>query len=220
MTKGEKKGMELINLLKAQWGATCLKIANIDLRVIGEVRKKVNEEDKLVYVCNHQGGYDIPILFYCLPSNLTFIAKKELFSIPILGFWMRKAGCIPMDRENPRKGLESIKNAVVSIHKGMSPVIFPEGTRSRDPEGKLLPFKKGSLKVAIKSGAKIIPIAIDGTRTVFQKDAPPGKIRVCIAIGDEINFDDFSKEDQKNFSNIMQDNIETMFQKCKENIKE
>ena len=96
-----------------------------------------------------------------------WLAKEELFKIPIFGPAMRRAGYIPINRGNPRDALKSLNNAAAKIREGASVVVFPEGTRSED--GNLLPFKNGGFILAIKSRVPIIPVAIHGTQAIKPK---------------------------------------------------
>jgi 1-acyl-sn-glycerol-3-phosphate acyltransferase len=160
--------------------------ANMQLLVSG-VRVKVKGLEHLgkktpyIYMCNHQGSYDIFVLLSCLPVQFRWIAKKELFAIPILGWAMGAANYISIDRSGKRKALESIERAAGKIKGGVSVVIFPEGTRSRD--GSIQPFKRGGFTLALKSGVPIIPITINGSRDVMPRHSMrvhPGEIRITI----------------------------------------
>ncbi len=117
------------------------------------------------------------------PSMLTtkHLAKKEIFSIPILGWAMKATGYISIDRQGGRETVKAMKNAAEKIHHGMSVAIFPEGTRS--PNGSIQPFKKGGFTLAIKSQIPIMPIAISGSRGIIQKRSMkvyPGSISILI----------------------------------------
>jgi 1-acyl-sn-glycerol-3-phosphate acyltransferase len=94
--------------------------------------------------------------------------KKELFSIPYLGWTMAAVGYISIDRGGSRDTVEAMNEAAQKIRDGMSVTIFPEGSRS--PDGSIQPFKKGGFTLAIKSKVPIVPIAIDGSRDIMPKD--------------------------------------------------
>ena len=96
-----------------------------------------------------------------------FVAKKEVLKVPILSYWLPRAKCIPLDRQNPRDAVRVINEGVKNLKDGYSMMIFPEGTRSLD--GKHSPFKKGSLKLAIKAKVPIVPVTIDASFTSFEK---------------------------------------------------
>ena len=104
-----------------------------------------------------------------LPAQLRIAAKKVLFSIPFMGWHLRRAGHIPIDRSSTQNAVASMRQAARYIHGGICAFIFPEGTRSRD--GALQPFKKGGFKLAIQAGVPIIPITIIGSRQVLPRDS-------------------------------------------------
>ena len=163
-----------------QWCLHLIFIAGVKLRVegIGNIDKSKN----YVFMANHQGYFDIPMLFAVLGSTLSFIAKKELFRIPFFGWGMWAIGCITMDRQNPRKARESITRAVSALKKNnISLVIFPEGTRSAS--GKVGEFKRASFTLALEAGVPVVPVAICGTRNIQNKESFlifPATVRLAI----------------------------------------
>lgn len=164
----------------ARWWAKVQLLAS-GVRVKVKGLEHLDRERPYIYMPNHQGSYDIFALLSCLPVQFRWIAKKELFAIPILGWAMGAANYISIDRSGRRKALESIERAASKIKAGVSVVIFPEGTRSRD--GSIQPFKRGGFTLALKSGVPIIPITINGSRDVMPRDSMrvrPGEIRVSI----------------------------------------
>ncbi len=161
------------------WAKIQLLVSGVRVKVRG--LEHLDRETPYIYMSNHQGSYDIFALLSCLPVQFRWIAKKELFSIPILGWAMGAANYISIDRSGRRKALESIEKAASKIKGGVSVVIFPEGTRSRD--GSIQPFKRGGFTLALKSGVPIIPITINGSRDVMPRDSMrvrPGEVRVSI----------------------------------------
>ncbi|MCL6574071.1 MAG: 1-acyl-sn-glycerol-3-phosphate acyltransferase, partial [Bacillus sp. (in: Bacteria)] len=110
------------------------------------------------YVGNHQGNMDIPLLYSTAPQTMAFVAKKEMEKIPLLGYWMKERGCVFIDRDNARNSLKAINQAIENLKLGHPMGIFPEGTRSKGPQ--IGDFKSGSLRIAIKSGVKVIPVSI------------------------------------------------------------
>ena len=125
-----------------------------------------------ILMSNHQSNFDILSLLAAMPRRIYWIAKKELFDIPIFGPSMRRGGYIPLDRSDGRKALKSMENAATIIRQGSSVVMFPEGTRSRD--GRLLPFKRGGFMLAVRAGVPVIPVTINGSGRVN----PGGVIRL------------------------------------------
>lgn len=117
-----------------------------------------------ILMSNHQSNFDILALISTIPRRIYWIAKKELFDIPVFGSSMRRGGYIPLDRSDGRKALKSMENAAAIIRQGSSVVMFPEGTRSRD--GRLLPFKRGGFMLAVRAGVPVIPVTINGSGRV------------------------------------------------------
>ena len=164
----------------ARWWAKIQLLAS-GVRVKVKGLEHLDREKPFIYMANHQSSYDIFALLSCLPVQFRWIAKKELFAIPILGWAMRAANYISIDRSGKRKALESIERAAGKIKGGVSVVIFPEGTRSSD--GSIQPFKRGGFTLALKSGVPIIPITIKGSLDVMPRDSlrvRPGEIRITI----------------------------------------
>jgi 1-acyl-sn-glycerol-3-phosphate acyltransferase len=153
-------------------------------------------EGPFIFMSTHQGYYDVFALLGHLPFQFKWFVKKELFSVPFLGWTMAAAGYINIDREGTRKTVEALNEAAQKIREGMSIVIFPEGSRS--PNGSIQPFKKGGFTLAIKSKVPIVPIAITGSRKIMPKDrltVTSGEIR--IRIGYPIETKDYSLKDRK-----------------------
>jgi len=115
----------------------------------------------VIFMSNHQSNFDILALLAAMPRQIHWIAKKELFEIPVFGPSMRRGGYIPLDRGDGRKALQSMDEAAATIRQGKSVVLFPEGTRTQD--GNLLPFKRGGFILARKADVPVIPITINGS---------------------------------------------------------
>jgi len=133
----------------------------------------------VVVASNHQSIYDIPVLFWTVPLELRIISKASLGRFPFLGWHLRRAGHLLVDRENPGASVLKKMQRMVSQHASL--IIFPEGTRSRD--GRVGRFKGGVFLLAIDSGLPIVPVSVSGTRHVMLKDrlmTCPGHVRVTI----------------------------------------
>jgi 1-acyl-sn-glycerol-3-phosphate acyltransferase len=142
------------------------------------VRVQVRGLDRLesgktyVFVANHQSIYDIPVIFASLPYQLRIIAKDSLGNFPFLGWHLRRTGHLLVDRRKPDpRAVFNWANSLTS--KGLSLIVFPEGTRSAD--GRLGPFKGGSLYPAVQAGLPIVPISVAGSRHVMMK----GRLMTC-----------------------------------------
>jgi len=153
------------------WGKIALLANRVKVELEG--MEHVKGEGPYIFMSNHQGYYDVFALLGHLPFQFKWLVKKELFSIPILGWTMAAAGYINIDREGTRKTVEALNEAAQKIREGMSILIFPEGSRS--PDGSIQSFKKGGFTLAIKSRVPIVPIAITGTREIM----PKGKLTVA-----------------------------------------
>jgi len=148
------------------WGKTLLLFSGVKVELSGDL-ESIKTDKSYIFMANHQSAFDIFVLLAYLPVTFRWVAKEELFKIPIFGPSMRRAGYIPINRANPRDAIKSINEAARKIHEGVSVVVFPEGTRSED--GKLLPFKSGGFVLSIKSRAPIVPTALIGTFEVKPK---------------------------------------------------
>lgn len=142
------------------WSRQLLAQAGIRLNVSG--RENLVPGEAFVVMSNHQSHYDIPVLFQALRIPLRMVAKKEIFRIPFMSGAMRAAGFVEVDRKNRTNAIHTLANAREGLHEAISIWIAPEGTRSRT--GRVAPFKKGGFHLALGSGMRILPVAIEGTR--------------------------------------------------------
>jgi 1-acyl-sn-glycerol-3-phosphate acyltransferase len=156
-----------VHIIARIWAKLILKVSGI--KVIVKGLSNIDPAKSYIYMCNHQSNFDIPVLLGCLPVQFRWLAKAELFKIPIFGRAMRGAGYVAIDRFNRKSAIESIEDAAEKMKNGVSVMIFPEGTRSRD--GKIRPFKKGGFIMALNSKALIVPIIIRGTRPIMAKSS-------------------------------------------------
>jgi len=143
--------------------------------------KIANPRRPYVVVSNHQSLADIPIISH-LPWEMKWVAKLELFSVPVVGWMMRLAGDIPVDRADRRSGARMLLAAHRYLALRCSVMFFPEGTRSAD--GRVGPFNPGAFHVAIKAGVPVLPLAVEGTRDCLPKRSwkfgPPLDIRLRV----------------------------------------
>lgn len=142
------------------------------VKVIAKGLENVDPTVPRIYMTNHQSYLDVFGLLSVLPVDFKFLMKQELMRIPLLGFSMKRAGYIGIEREDPRKAVESMRAAAQRIRAGASVLIFPEGTRSED--GSLQAFKRGGFNLAIRAGCEIVPIGIGGSGRLL----PKGSFRV------------------------------------------
>jgi len=119
-----------------------------------------------VMVSNHESYADIFLISH-LPWEMKWLAKAQLFKIPVMGWIMRMAGDIPVDRASRTSGIDALARCRDRLDKRVSVMIFPEGTRSRGAD--LLPFKDGAFRLAVDAGVPLLPIAVAGTRHCMAK---------------------------------------------------
>jgi 1-acyl-sn-glycerol-3-phosphate acyltransferase len=165
------------------WGRMLLAAGFIRVRLEG--LEKLDPRANYVFVANHASFMDIPALLAALPHQFRFFAKKSLYRIPFLGWHLKRAGHLPVDRSNVRASLKSMsEGARMVAERHISVLLFPEGGRA--PEG-LREFKEGAAYIAIKAGVPIVPVAIVGMRALL----PMGSIhlrsgRVTVRIADPV----------------------------------
>ena len=161
------------------WARGCLLLAGIRVKVNGT--ENIPRERSAVYIANHQSHFDILALYASLPIQFRWMAKQELFDIPLFGMAMRRSGYIAIDRSDRRKSMQSMIAAAQRIQDGTSVIVFPEGTRTND--GRLQSFKKGGFIIALKAQAPLVPVAINGSFALLPRGRTairPGLIEIDI----------------------------------------
>lgn len=149
------------------WSESILLMAGVRLKIRG--LKRVSDSTTRFFMGNHQSALDIPIMIVALRGQVRFMAKESLFRIPLFGWVIRRYGFVPVDRSNARRTLQTLDKMYATLRRHpVSIVVFPEGTRSRD--GKLLPFRRGTMKVAQQVGYPVVPFSIDGSIKVLHPD--------------------------------------------------
>jgi 1-acyl-sn-glycerol-3-phosphate acyltransferase len=186
------------------WSRVLLWIAGFKVELHGI--EYVPQDHSILLIANHQSLADILVLSGYLPIRFAWIAKKELFRIPLLGSAMKAAGYIPIDRKNRENAFNSIEEAGNQL-KTLPILIFPEGTRTRT--GKLGKFKSGAIHLASASGVPLLPITITNS---FERIPPdkrgisPGTIHVTI--DPEICTEGLTRESLNQIMNEIHDQME------------
>jgi len=140
------------------WARTCLAVSGAHLTVHGA--ENLRNHPVAVYAANHTSYMDTPVIFATLPFQFRILAKKELWSIPFIGWYLARSGQIPVDTENARASLSSLNAGVKALRAGMPLFVFPEG--SRTPDGELKEFLAGAAFLAIRAQVPVVPIALSG----------------------------------------------------------
>lgn len=194
----DRTGRLVHSWIAVPWARVILKVCGVRVEVKG--LENIDPLRPRIYMTNHQSIFDIFTLLARLPVHFKFVLKQELMRIPVLGFTMKRARYIAIDRANPRKAVKSMNEAAERIRAGASVVVFPEGTRSED--GRLQSFKRGGFLLALKSGCDIVPVTVQGSRRIAAKKSL--RIRsgtVTLTIGEPIPVKEYSK---RNVNELME----------------
>jgi 1-acyl-sn-glycerol-3-phosphate acyltransferase len=157
-------GRMLRTLARTVARASMLWRMSVEGSVPADVRRR-----PYVVVANHASSAD-PFVLSFLPMDMRFVAKEELFRVPLVGWLLRLGGDIPL-RRGDRDSARAMRAACAgTLARGMSVMIFPEGTRSRTSD--LGPFKSGAFQIAIDAGAPVLPVALHGTAACLDGAEP------------------------------------------------
>jgi 1-acyl-sn-glycerol-3-phosphate acyltransferase len=186
------------------WSRMLLTVSGVKMRIDG--LEKIDPGGAYVFVANHRSLMDTPVVLAHIPLQFRFLAKKGLFLIPILGTHLRRAGHLPVVKDDPRASLKSMSDAARIVReRGISILLFPEGGRSVDG---LRDFKEGAAYIAIKAGVPAVPIAMTGTREVL----PMGSMQimsgtVVLRIGDPIPTTNLTLRDRTALTQTLHDRV-------------
>jgi len=162
------------------WSRLICVLNGIQVEIIG--LENILTDQPQIFVANHQSYFDIFAISGFFPVQIRWVAKESLFRIPFVGWSMKAAGYIGVDRDNKRKAYQAFIKTTEKINEGCSIVIFPEGTRSVD--GRIGPFKKGSHLLALRAKAPMLPIAIIGSGSIIRKKSAiihPGPVKIVVS---------------------------------------
>lgn len=212
--KFNPKAKDICSLAIVKSAFRCvLLISGVKTTIIG--LENIPKDEPVLFIGNHNGFYDIIIPYVLMKRPTGFVAKKEMWKIPILRRWMQNLYCLFLDRDNMKEGLKTILKGIDYIKDGKSIAIFPEGTRNKGKQ-EILPFKAGSFKFAEKTGCKIIPMTQNNTQYIFENQAPRlRKTHTIIEFGTPIDINALSKEERKNIANYTQNIILETYRKNK-----
>ena len=190
------------------WARSLLKIAGVNVTIEG--LGKIKPGKPYVFVANHLSYMDTPVVLGNIPVQFRFMAKSELFKIPMLGTHLARAGHIPVPLEDARASVKALTRGAEVIRKlGISLWIFPEGGRSIT--GVLQPFKEGAAYLAIKAGVEIVPLALVGTRNVLAMgEATFHRGGVILRVGDPIPTEGRTLHDRHELTEAAREQIVAM----------
>lgn len=180
---------------------------------------KIPKDRACLIIGNHQSVFDTILTYIKWKRPTGYISKKEL-SVPVLAGWMKAGHSLFLDRANIKEGLKTILTAIDNINKGISMVIFPEGTANKTGHPELIQeFKNGSFKIALKTNCPILPIIIANSISVYETQKPKikGGTKVLIKCLSPIYLEDLEPEDRKNIADyckkIMQEELNLLYKK-------
>jgi 1-acyl-sn-glycerol-3-phosphate acyltransferase len=172
---------------------------NIDIKGL----ENIPDKEPLIFVSNHQSFIDTKLSIAVIPRNFSFISKDVIFKIPILGKYMKTSGHIAIRRNNERKAYSTLNEVIKKLDGGKSVVFFPEGTRSAN--GKLGEFKRGISTVILRSGRKVVPVAIIGSGDFMPKSSflsNPENRNFRFKFGKPLEFPKVEKESKEQSKNV------------------
>lgn len=165
--------------LSRLWARWILRLAGIHLRVTG--LERLDPEADYVFVANHHSALDIPVLLAAFPLRVRMLAKATLFRIPFLGWYIRRVGYVPVDRDDPRVARRVLQAGLLGAGRGGSLLVFPQGTRT--PEGHIGAFKRGAVYLARATGLPVVPVAVINAGNLLPRlrlSADPGIVEVRV----------------------------------------
>ncbi|MCS6952914.1 MAG: lysophospholipid acyltransferase family protein [Bryobacterales bacterium] len=192
------------------WSRVLLAVAGVKAEVEG--LERIAPNGSYVIASNHLSLMDTPLVLAHLPLQFRFLAKKSLFRIPFIGTHLRRAGHVSIPREDARGSLKAMAEAARLLReRGISMLVFPEGTRST---GELGAFKEGAAYLAIQAGVPLVPVAIAGTGTIL----PPGSVilrpgPVRMRVGQPIPTGGLTLQDRTRLTALLRERIQEMLRR-------
>jgi 1-acyl-sn-glycerol-3-phosphate acyltransferase len=175
-----------------EWSRECIRLAGVRATVQG--LEHVLRDRPQIFFASHSSFADICVLAAHLPVPFRWLAKKELFKMPFIGWHLARSGHLKIDRGDRESAIRLLGEAAERVRSGVNVLVFPEGTRSRD--GTLQPFKKGVFHIAVDAGVPLVPIRLLGTHTIIPRGTRrlvPGN--VSVRIGAPLDPTGFTHED-------------------------
>ncbi len=173
-----------------------------------EIQGETNIDDRKPYivVCNHMSNADIPLISN-LPWEMKWVAKQELFKVPVIGWMMKLAGDISVDRQAKNRRAVTLKKCIYYLNNNCSVIFFPEGTRSRN--GKLNKFNNGAFDLAIRKKIDLLPLAIDGTIDCLPKQSWRFKpdVHIRLKVFPPVSVFDYNKHNVSELTNSVRNQI-------------
>jgi len=184
------------NAIERMFARISLRLLGINLDVKG--LENIPDGEPVIFVSNHQSLIDVRLSIAAIPRNFSFVSKDIIFKIPVLGRYMKTSGHIGISRNDERNAYGTLNEVIKKLDGGKSIIFFPEGTRSVN--GELGCFKRGISMIILKSGRKVIPTAIIGSRGYLPKSSilsNPASRDIGFRFGKPLEFPKVEKEDRE-----------------------
>ncbi|MCH7954393.1 MAG: 1-acyl-sn-glycerol-3-phosphate acyltransferase [Candidatus Marinimicrobia bacterium] len=194
-----------VHFIMSRWAWYILKLSGVKIEIKG--LDYLTPGESYIFISNHASLLDIPAVCLGLPFQLRFLAKKELFKIPLFGQALHSAGHIRIDRGNLESAVRSLKEGAITLkERGYSALVFGEGTRSLN--GEVGKFKKGGVILALSMGIPIVPLSISGSASL----APKGDFMIKsgiikITVGEPISTEGKDISDRHSLVSIIRDAV-------------
>ncbi len=206
----ENEAQALLKKHGQLWVCRMFRHVGIRIHIEGEEHLPKNDEPVL-FVANHQSYIDIPVLMYDLGRPHPLMAKAGLKKVPFLAQWMKALGCVFVQREDIRAAAVALKEGEELLKSGKSLIVCPEGTRSKSSE--MGEFKGGSVRMALRAGVPIVPLAIEGTYKILEgNDYRLQGGDIYLKILPPVSTQGLSREEQKNLA----DKLHAMIKEAKD----
>lgn len=196
------------------WARMVLASAGVRHEAVG--LEHIPADGHVVFVCNHQSHYDALVHLAHIRKHTRYIAKAELFKIPVFGAALRRSGNIPVERTGGGGDRARLSDAARAVREQVSVLFFAEGTRSED--GLLRPFKKGAAALAIQAGVPVVPMAVSGTRLILPKGGRAVRWgqRVSLVVGEPIPTEGLTIQDREPLTRRLEDAVAQLYSEaCK-----
>jgi 1-acyl-sn-glycerol-3-phosphate acyltransferase len=202
----DKRGIMQHNIARI-WARGLVWATGCSLKISGA--ENLKKHPVAVYASNHTSYMDTPVIFAGLPFQFRILAKKELWPIAFIGWYLDRSGQIPIDTENPRATMSSLSAGVKALRAGMPLFVFPEGRRTLD--GVLQPFLSGAAYLAIRAQVPLVPIALSGVFDLLPmhtRHLYPGKL--TLIAGEPIETAGMTIRDTDNLTLRLRETIEAL----------
>jgi len=202
----DKRGLVQHRIARA-WARGLLLCSGASLTVLGA--ENLSRYPVAVYASNHTSYMDTPVIFAALPFQFRILAKRELWPIAFIGWYLSRSGQIPIDTANPRTTLSSLGVGVKALRSGMPLFVFPEGGRT--PNGELQPFLSGAAYLAVRAQVPLVPIALSGVYDllpIHTRHLYPG--RLTLTAGEPISTDGVTVRQTDELTERLRNAIESL----------